>query len=157
MMCFPDEPYKTRPIRYLGLWEFDHWRMKTYGIAYETPAPSAELVASARDIVERRIRESGNDTDHYGIGFVGIHQGKTGNFVFIDWWAKENELYHHVYISTKEQPQALKYMTPTGLSACTWDLHLIGFERDAWVETVLKRHPEPDLDAYLAHTLEADV
>lgn len=148
---------ETRPIRYLGLWEFDDWRMKAYGIAYAAAEPSAGLVAAARGVAQRRIRESAARTEHYGVGFVGIHQGKTGNFVFVDWWAQENELHHHVYTSTGEQPQALRYMTPTGLAACTWDLYLIGFERDAWVEAALRRLPEPDIGAYLARTLTADV
>ncbi len=156
-MHFPEAAYKTRPVRYLGLWEIGGWHMKAYGIACDAPAPSSELVAAARRIVERRVRESGNGTSHYGVGFVGIHQGQTGNFVFVDWWANENELHHHVYTSTREQPETLRYVTPTGLAACTWDLYLIGFERDAWVETVLKRHRRPDLDAYLARTFEGEV
>jgi hypothetical protein len=27
-------PYRTRPIRFLGICEIDAWRMKVYGIAY---------------------------------------------------------------------------------------------------------------------------
>lgn len=156
-MRITDEPYKTRPIRFLGLWRFGNWRMKAYGIAYDSQAPSDELIHAARSCVEKRIYESAANTDHYEVGFIGIHQGKTGNFVFVDWWANENELYHHVYISTGEQPQALQYVTPSGLTACTWDLKLIGFERDAWVKTILMRHPTPDLEAYIAQTLDTDV
>ena len=148
--------YRTRPIRFLDYWHFGDWRMKAYGIAYAGDAPQPALVNAARAVTEQRLGTSGAGTCHYHLGFVGIHAGKTGNFVFVDWWADENELHHHVYVSPGDEPARLEYMTPTGLAACAWDLRLIGHERDAWVETVLKRYPRPDGEAYLARVLNTD-
>lgn len=82
------------------------------------------------------------------IRFLDVHEGKTGNFVFISWWANENELYHHVYASTIEQPTQMVDMTATGLTACTWDLQVMCFERDAWVNAILKKYPEPDIEGW---------
>ncbi|MGH0029308.1 MAG: isochorismatase [Myxococcota bacterium] len=151
------ESYRARPIRFLGLWEIDGWRLKAYGITYAGERPDRVLVEAARRVAAERLAESGGKTRHYGVGFAGIHQGKTGNFVFVDWWADENELHHHVYVSASETPEELRYMTPSGLAACTWDLHLIGHERDAWVRHVLRKSDAPDLDAYLEERLNADV
>jgi hypothetical protein len=131
--------------------------MKVYGITYGGDAPDTNLCEAARRIVAQRLAGSADSTAHYGVGFAGIHEGRDGNFVFVDWWANENELYHHVYVSTTEQPQRLEYRTPSGLAACAWDLYLMCFERNAWLDCVLQRHEEPDLDKYLATVINSDV
>jgi len=151
------EPYLTRSIRYIDLWQLHDWRMKAYGIAYEREMPRAELISAAREITAQRLAQSSAGLNHYNVGYVGIHQGKTGNFVFVDWWAEENELHHHVYTSSHDHPEQLVYQTPTGLSACVWDLRLMCFERDAWQESVLEQYPYPDVEVYLARTLNADL
>lgn len=43
------------------------------------------------------------------------------------------------------------------LMACTWELAVIGFERDAWLQTVLRNPGGPDLDAYCAVQMNAEV
>ena len=110
----------------------------------------------ARRVAGDGLSTSAAGTNHYGVGFIGVHQGRTGNFVFVDWWADENELHYHVYVSPLERPADLEYMTPTDLSACAWDLFLIGHERDAWVNNVLKFSDNPDLDDYLQARLNAN-
>ena len=70
--------------------------------------------------------------------------------------ADENELHHHLYVSTLEEPASLEYVTPTGLIACTWDRRVLSFERDAWVEAVLANPSSPDIDEYRARTLNED-
>lgn len=150
------EPYRRRAIRPLGQWPLPPFRMKVYGIAYQGAVPEA-LLAAAREIVAARIRDSAASTDHYGVGFVGVHAGRDANFVFVDWWANENELHHHVYVSPMAQPQALRHETPSGVSACVWDLQVQCFERQAWVDHVLKRHDAPDVEGYLATSLEVEV
>lgn len=147
------EDYSSRPIRFLEMWEIGEWRLKAYGISYAQDKLDQTLMDSARQVISKRLIESASRTNHYGVGFVGIHQGKTGNFVFVDWWADENELHHHVYVSLSEKPSELKYMTPTGLTACAWDLYLVCHERHAWVDFVLKKAPKPDLEGYLKETL----
>lgn len=150
-------PYQPRPIRFLGLWPMDGWRVKVYGIAHARPLPRPELVAAAKAVAARRLRALPPALPHYRVGFLGVHDGRTANFVFLDVWADENELYHHAYVSPTAEPGRLTYVTPTGLSACVWDMRLQAFERDAWVTHVLRRDPSPDLDGYLADTLDADV
>lgn len=39
--------------------------------------------------------------------------------------------------------------------ACVWDLTVIGFERQAWLERALANPAGPGLDAYLARQLDA--
>lgn len=151
------EPYQPRPIRFLELWSESGWRVKVYGIAYRRELPRQELVQAAKEISLPYLSPASDDSRHYSVGFLGVHDGRGANFVFFDYWADENELHHHVYISPSEQPGALQYITPTGLTACVWDLRLMAFERQAWVDSVLANPKGPDIEAYLACQLNKDI
>lgn len=150
------EPYAARPIRCLELWQEGEWRLKVYGIAYRQPAIRPELVEIGKELARNRLAESATGKPHYGVGFLGIHDGRGAVFIFIDFWADENELHHHVYVSSKDRFDQFSYMTPTGLAACVWDLRVLCFERQAWIETMLANPQGPDLNAYLARQLNED-
>lgn len=151
------EPYQPRPVRFLELWTPEVWRIKVYGIAYRRNLPRPALVEAAKTVTRTHLRALQTDDSHYGIGYLGIHDGRGANFVFFDYWADENELHHHVYVSPADEPPALAYTTPTGLSACVWDLSVQCFERKAWVETVLGNEAGPDVEAYLGMQMVGEV
>jgi len=150
-------PYQSRRIRFLELWDVEGWRIKVYGIAYAGEHPRQDLVAAARRVAARQLHAVPDDLRHYQVGFLGVHAGRTSNFVFLDFWAEENELHHHVFVSPIDDPEHLTCVTSTGLSACVWDMHLQAFERQSWLTHVLQREDEPDLDGYLSATLNADI
>jgi len=149
------EPYQTRPIRFLELWQEDGWRMKIYGITYQGPLPRAELVEAAKRLARPHL-QAADGHNHYGVGFIGVHDGRGANFVFVDYWADENEMHHHVYVSPADRPEEWEYVTPIGLVACVWDLRVMWFEREAWVETVLANPAGPDVEEYLECRLNED-
>ena len=151
------EPYEPRPVRFVEEWRDAGWRLKVYGISYRRERPRAGLVETAKRLARARLPQPAADARRYGVGFVGVHDGRGANFVFIDWWADENELHHHVYSSASDELEDLRYTTPTGLSACVWDLRVQAFERDAWVAEVLRNPRGPDIEAYLARRLSEDV
>jgi hypothetical protein len=151
------EPYEPRPIRFLEEWRQAGWRMKVYGIAYRRPAPRAALVETAKRIAGGRLPSPPDGEGRYGVGYVGVHDGRGANFVFVDWWADENELHHHVFAAPAEEVEDLPEITATGLSVCVWDLRVQCFERGAWIETVLRRPGPASLDDYLGRRLNEDV
>ncbi len=151
------EPYAPRRVSFLGLWARDEWLVKAYGIRYRGAAPAPALVEAARSLVLARLPLPARAEGRYGVGFAGVHEGRGANFVFADWWAEENELHHHVWISPSANPRDLVYRTPSGLAACVWDLAVIGFERQAWLDTVLANPSGPDVEAYLSRRLEGRV
>ena len=151
------EPYGPRPVRFLEEWEHAGWRLKVYGISYGRELPRAELVETAKRIASERLPQPAAGCGRYGVGFVGVHDGRGANFVFIDWWADENELHHHVYSGPSAQLSDLNYTTPTGLSVCVWDLKVQSFERDAWVEEVLQNPRGPDVEGYMRRRMSGDV
>ncbi|MGH7599764.1 MAG: isochorismatase [bacterium] len=151
------EPYAPRPIRFLELWEESGWRMKVYGIAYQRELPRRELIEAAKTVARERLPQPAIAPNRYGVGFLGIHDGRGANFVFVDWWADENELHHHVYLSPASQPAQLHYATEADSKACVWDLHVMNFERQAWLTTILTNPAGVDLEVYLARRLNETV
>lgn len=79
---------------------------------------------------------------------MGVHQGRDSNLVFVGWWANENELYQHVWTAYPPDSGSFSAVAPRGLTGCVWDLAVVGFERQAWIETVLAP-PRPDTGDYL--------
>jgi hypothetical protein len=151
------EPYAPRPIRSLGQWTVAGLRLKVHGIGYQLSQPRAEVITAARDLVERELPGLIAGQNHYGVGFVGVHDGRGSIFVFIDFWTDENELRHHVYVAPKDQPTQLEYVTPGGLIACVWDLAVISFVRQAWLDCVLANPGGPDVELYLTRQINEDV
>jgi hypothetical protein len=151
------ESYKVRPIRFLELWGEAGWKLKVYGIAYKRAYPRPELVEAAKAVARVHLLQPSALQQSYRVGFLGVHDGRGANFVFLDYWANENELHHHVYVSPSDKPASLEYVTPTGLTACVWDLRVLCFERQAWIDTVLTNPTGPDLEKYLTCQLNEDI
>src|SRR5262249_45540547 len=91
------EKCELRPVRLLGLWEAAGWRLKVYGISYGREVPGPEAVAAAKRLAAAALPVPAVTADRYGIGFLGVHDGRGACFVFLCWWAHENELYHLVW------------------------------------------------------------
>jgi hypothetical protein len=151
------EPYAARSVRLLDILNVDAWRLKLYGITYRGERPVQALVDAAVAATHKQLPRPAVTDDRYGVGFVGAHDGRGANFVFVDWWENEDELHHHTWLSSKNEPSRLRPTGPDDLTACAWDLALIAHERAAWVQHVLARPQGPDLDAYLATRLNSEV
>ena len=152
-----DEGYQPRPIRFLELLRENDWRVKVYGIAYDRSWPGSDLIAAARRRAIYRLRRGPTRQRAHGVGFLGIHDGKGGNQVFLDLWINDNELLHKVYRSSKGSPTRLEPVPADYNSVCVWDLYVQAFERRAWLAHVLDNPAGPDFDAYLAARLETEV
>ena len=92
-MNLPSAHYQKRTIRFLELWQHGSWRIKVYGIASGRPAPREELIEAAKRVAAERLASVAASLQHYFVGFLGVHDGRTSNFAFVDWWAHENELH----------------------------------------------------------------
>lgn len=148
-------PYQPRSIRCQGVIAVDGWSLKLYGIAFSGELPRPSLTDSIRQKAEQVLPQPPVTDSRYGVGFVCAHQGRTCDVAFVDWWEREDELHHHMFIAAPGGP--LRRATADDLTACTWDLAVMGFERNAWLETVLKNHGTPRFDEYLELQLNATV
>jgi hypothetical protein len=151
-----EEQYAPRRIRQLEVWQCGDWRLKVYGIAYRGNGPGSDLVASARDVAATLLPADACGPRTYGVGFLGVHEGRGANLMFVDWWADENELHNHAFVSGPSLPYTWQSTSPSGPTACVWDLAVLAFERQAWIDTMLAARI-PDPDAYLRLSLNGSV
>ena len=147
-----EEAYRPRRIHPLGVWPLAGFRIKASAILYQGETVDAALLAAAHEHAAAWLVGEPTQLAHYGVGFLGIHDGRGANQVFLDLWVNENELLHVVWISTKTDPGALVHPPPDHNAVCIWDLALQAFERDAWIACVLDNPDGPDLERYLATT-----
>lgn len=153
-------PYKKRPVRFLHLAEYRGWRIKVYGIRYEVGGsevePDPQIVKMAQEAMLAHLPQPAVNDTRYGIGFLIIHQGQDRNWLLLDWWYDQEILKQYLFSSPLHEPAAI---TPAehDLLACTWELAVHGFERQAWIETVLNNDHGPDIDAYLSRRLNANI
>lgn len=151
-------PYQSRPVRFIDLWTVDGWRLKVYGISGRQASPPPAFVVAVKDHASGLLPRPAQTPDRYGVGFVGAHEGRDGSlYGFVDWWENENELRHHGLVAPGERPHDLEPVEPEGTRACVWDLAVIAFERQAWVDSVLANPEGAHLDRYLAARLYADL
>ena len=149
------QSYAPRALRFVELLSINDWRMKLYGIAWKGDLPRPELLDAAKRIaIEVLANETANN---YKIGFVGAHDGQNADFVFVDFWGNENELFHRVYLARSNDPDTLAPANGSDPSVCIWDLHLQSFEREAWIKHILRKPNPPDFDGYLAERLNDEV
>ena len=162
------ESYRSRPVRFLGVADLTGWRVKTYGISAAAERPPEALTEAAKRLARDRLPHPpawsppvGDDAeirkDRYGVAIMIVHEAREGCFVLVSWWVGENMLEHHAWFASDGPPFAFESLADTGIAACVWELAVLAFERDAWVETVLARPDEPDLEAYLDRRMDEDV
>ena len=147
------EPYIARPVAALGVWRHGDWRLKKYTIAYRRESARPELIEAAEAVAADILPTPAITPMRYGVGILGIHDGRGAGLVFVDWWEQENDLHHHVFLSSDIDRGTLRPAAPTELAACVWDLSVMAYEREAWMRHVFAADA-PNLDAYLADQLE---
>jgi hypothetical protein len=146
--------YRTRSVGFLRHHSLRDWRLKLYGISVEGRRPPEELLAAGEALAAATLPSPATGDGRHGVGFVGVHEGAQANFVFVSWWAKLYELNHVLFRGPKRQPYELARVDPP-LVGCTWDLRVVAFERDAWINSMVG--DAPDLDTYLSATFESPV
>ncbi|HKI55511.1 MAG TPA: hypothetical protein VKB31_00050 [Trueperaceae bacterium] len=148
-------PYRPRRIRFVRLEEAKGWRLKVYNILHHSKEASEALLAAATDTALAFLPQPAVTPERYGVGFLTVHQGSSYDFLTVAYWNYQTELKSQTYMRPSSGSYLLEPLSGSELSADVWDLRLLAFERDAWVETVL-RPERADLEAYLQRTLEEE-
>ncbi|HRI33870.1 MAG TPA: hypothetical protein PLD02_08950 [Saprospiraceae bacterium] len=150
--------YQTRPIRFIELHEHQDWIIKIYSISIKNEfAPSTHIELAKQQLNEWLKLSKNYPLTTYRIATLIIHEGKEGCFAILNWWIDDNMLQNHVFVATHEDPDHYKLFSDKGIITCVWELAVIWYERNAWVEHVLKHSDQPNFEAYLNSQLNADV
>ena len=149
-------PYRPRPIRFLELWRDSAWSVKIYGISEQASLPPPSFVDTAKRIAGGTLPSPAVAPHRYGAAFVTIHHAAMFHQILVDWWEQVNELRHRVFKARPERPDVFEEITATGEAFCIWELRVIGFERDAWLEAALKSPEATGVEDYLEMRLDED-
>lgn len=139
--------YRRRRIAPLHSWAIETWRIKAYHIAHEERTLRDDVLAAAFNLV--KVAATACPQPHHEVGFVGIHEGECGTFIFFCWWSDQKELRHRSWYGA---PNELQPCEPADAIGCVWDLALIGFEADAWRRHMLIANG--NVTAYLDDTFD---
>lgn len=141
--------YADRHIRYLQQIDHADWRIKTYGIAQQAEASFDAQIEAARQTVLPSLPQPALNEHRYGVGFLIIHQGSMANWLLLDWWEHVDILRNLVFSAPHEDPANVQPVTDKGIMSCVYELEVQQFERQAWIDTVLKPGGKPDFGRYL--------
>lgn len=162
--------YRPRRVAPLGVREVAGWRLKVTRVLAEGRTAEEGLVTSALEAAERFLPTPATGPLHDGVGVVIVHQGSRYDFVLVGYWTHETELRYGTFMRASSDSTRLEGLRAGELATDVWDLEVLSFERDAWLEHVLRPgddDPEGDvtgddgparagrLDAYLATRLDA--
>ena len=145
--------YHPRRIRFLRLFETGGWRLKVYSILHRNRYQDDGLISAAEEVASELLPTPAVTETRHGVGLVSVHQGSSYDFVTVAHWAYDTELHAKTYLRTSSDSARLEPAATGAISSDVWDLRLLAFEREAWVEIVLKGGR--GMDAYLASRLDA--
>ncbi len=152
------ENYKKRPVRFLEIYKHGDWQIKIYSISAKNEFVQPTTVDFAKRDVGKWLNSSTiYPLDTYKVATLILHEGKEGCFAIINWWIDENMLQLFVYLATNEKPDEFVLYSDKGIITCVWEMAVLWFERNAWIEHVLVKASQPDMNAYMNAQLNADV
>ncbi|HEX2138464.1 MAG TPA: hypothetical protein VHG33_02010 [Woeseiaceae bacterium] len=157
------ETYRKRPVRFVDIAELNGWRLKTYSISAAHDHVSEGLLLAAEGLAQQALprpavmrSRARLPEDRYGLGVLIVHDGREGSFVVLGWWVGENMLKLEVFFSG-DRGMDFENLAATRIVSCTWELAVLAYERDAWVECILANPGGPDVNAWLEKRMNRDV
>jgi hypothetical protein len=141
------QAYHQRRADFVSEERFGDWRLKLYGLAAPEKGVRQELLDITRGLAEASLPAAVDET-HHGAAFAIAHDANYP-IALVYWWQAENELHQRVFVG---RPDDLTDMSPVPLTptGCVWELGVVEFERQAWIEDVIGNPAGPDLDRYMA-------
>lgn len=158
MSIFQFQPYQKRPVRFVELFPCHDWQIKLYSISNQNEFVSSSHINKAKQCVSDWLNDACNyPLTSYKIATLILHEGKEGCFAIISWWIDENMLQLHVYLQSYDDTSSFQRYSDQGMVSCVWELAVLWFERNAWIEHILKKPAEPDFISYLQQQMNEDV
>jgi len=150
--------YKTRPVRFIEICQHDDWQIKIYSISIHDEFVKKENIAIAKTYLSVWFKNATNyPLESHQIATLILHEFSGGSYAIINWWIDENMLQQFVYLATNEKPNEYILYSDKGIITCVWEMAVLWFERNNWVENVLMNAPNPDYKRYLQKQFNADV
>lgn len=149
------ELYRDRAIRALGVRRESGWRLKIYAVVYGSGSVHLPVYEDGFAVACRELPRPAVTADRPGVGFVIFRQGRGVHHLSLNWWDRRSQLFNRLLVRGMEEDDLWVWVRD-GEVADVWDIPILSFERDAWVETVLQGPERPDLERYLRRFMLAE-
>lgn len=150
--------YTSRPIRFLEIFIVKNWHLKFYSISCAKKIVDLKWIEVGKQKIEEWLQhEKEYEYVNYKIGTLIIHEGREGVFFILSFWVDENMMQVYVYFTEYSDVNNFKLISKNGLFSCVWEMAVLNFEREAWIEHVLKPAPSSDIEKYLQQQMNEDV
>jgi hypothetical protein len=125
--------FQPRPLTVLGIQQVAGYRVKRYAIRLgDGPIDMARFDAGW-DLVPDILPRPAIAAERPGVGFAILHQGRTGDYVILSWWDQQNELPTRILVRDLSGWRSAE----SSESFCVWDLRVMWWEREAYVNSIL--------------------
>ncbi|MDP0499304.1 MAG: hypothetical protein Q7P63_04305 [Verrucomicrobiota bacterium JB022] len=137
-MTYVSRPISALPFRRLAGYELKIYRITPANQVFEWDAFSAGLKV-AQNFLQQATQARPHD--RHRLGFAIAHPAANGQpYLIVAWWGNDNELFTRVLVLNERG----KWVEDRDrFSYCVWDLEVIWFERNAYVETMMVSEPDP--------------
>lgn len=151
--------YKKRPVRFMEIIECNGWKIKLYSISSKHKLVDIQCIEQAKKQLPVWLMNSKlYPLETYKVATLILHEGREGCFAIINWWIDENMLQQFAYLATNDEPEIFRLYSDKGIITCVWEMAVLWFERNAWVDHVLNAPGDAEnINHYLQQQLNADV
>ena len=157
-MSAPFETYKPRIIDFRELVRVDDWRVKVYTITKEKRFSSFGTLECIKMELPRMLQVAQySNLPTYKIAFLMVHEAREGVLILLTWWTGGEMVESKIFFSDYATPNKIE-PSPFKNKAlvCIWELEVFAHERKAWIEHVLSKAKNPDINAYLNSHLKQE-
>ncbi len=149
-MSYTFEHYEDRKIDFQHLIEVDDWEVKVYTITnrdtFESSVVLENIVTKLPEWLQNAKRSK---IPTHKAAFLIVHEAREGVLTLLNWWTGGEMIQTEVRFTDLEAPEEL-ISSPYHPSAlvCIWELEVFAHERRSWIENILRKPANPDLNAY---------
>lgn len=150
--------YKPRRVEFNRMVTVDGWNVKVYQITYRLQFESEEVLNKAILNLPEWLEKSktlGRET--YRTAFLIVHEGRDGVWTLLNWWTGGEMLHSITFYTDYSKPKDFQMLPKEGFMACVWEMAVTSFEREMWIEHILKKAANPDFTAYFEAHLNDEV
>ena len=148
--------YRQRRFAMREPWAFGPARFKVHLISHvidEAPYfTKPTIIEAAKQHTSTRLRDMDAEGNHFGLGYVVLHEGEAAHWLLINWWIKGGICCSILSSASPDEPNRFEHVDRP-YAACVWESVAVEHERRAWVELALSGPRSSE--SYLASELKA--
>jgi hypothetical protein len=150
--------YQTRKVEFNRVVTVGVWSVKVYQITHRLKFESEGILDHAVLNLPAWLERSNTlGFETHRTAFLIVHEGRDGVWTLLNWWLGGEMLQSITFHTHHDRPGVFRMLPQEGFMACVWEMAVTAFEREMWIEHILKKAGNPDFAAYLAAHLDEEV